>query len=645
MAMAFVITATLTAQATDRYWANTGTDFNDGGSWIAGTAPSTNDRAYFAATPTMQPYVSASKTVYGLFFTPLLGTNVSGASSAYGGYVINGAPGATLTLTASGYNNSSYYMLEQCTTGTNIISVGMTFLDDGTQRSRQINVASGGLELSGPLVSGTNNILRFAGSATNSVVTLSGNNSGFTGGFTKVGAFSLYLKSTNAISKISRLEFSIHTGAALGNNKLVNQTGGPLVFENNPAIFLNGGDGIILESDYIIDFGTNTVTFNDSNAGRNCPFTINAPRVKIGGAAIQTGANNGYFKKGSGILEVSGPASYLGNTTVADGVFLARDPAAFSPLSALCLDKNGTTGGILGLGYGDFTNAVGTTAGCFFSQNSGGYAYTGGWAAYGANRNVNIGGDLRPVTNALPCLGHIILGSYDADATVTFQNPICVTNSPMYLYSYNGLADVDGRISGTLTNLIASPSLYKYGNGTLELTATNTMTGTLNIYEGDLRLSGLLTTAINVKTNGMLSGAGTMTNSVIVENGGILAFKNTLGTATFKGALNLNAGSILKITLDGSNKTGALFSGTSKKLSNAGPVSCYVYAANKEVATGTVKIIDWSTATTPNVGSLDATKFSIANPTEFTGSFSIQGNALVLNYRNLAAKPTVLVIR
>ena len=215
----------------------------------------------------------------------------------------------------------------------------------------------------------------------------------------------------------------------------------------------------------------------------------------------------------------------------------------------------------------------------------------------------------------------------------------------MSFYSYNGSSDVDGRVSGIVTNLIASPSLYKYGNGTLELTGTNTMAGTVNIYEGDLRMSGLLTTAINVKTNGTLSGSGTMTNSVIVEAGGCLAIKNTLGTTTFKGALTLNSASILKITLDGSNKTGALFSGTNKKLSNLGTVSCYVYAANKEVATGTVKIIDWSTATTPNVGSLDATKFSIANPAEFTGSFSIQGNALVLNYRNLAAKPMIIVIR
>ena len=109
------------AGATDRYWGNTGTDFNDGASWVGGTAPNTGDRGYFAETPTMQPYLSESKSVFGIFFTPRLGTNATAATSAYGGYVLSGAPGTVLTLTASAYNHSGVYMIDQCTTGTNKI--------------------------------------------------------------------------------------------------------------------------------------------------------------------------------------------------------------------------------------------------------------------------------------------------------------------------------------------------------------------------------------------------------------------------------------------------------------------------------------------------------------------------------------------
>ncbi len=648
MVMCFLMTAFVGMEVlagVDRYWGNTGTDFNAGASWTNTTAPGSGDRAFFATDRVTQPRLSTSASVFGLFFTPGLGTNSASATPACGGYVLSGEPGTVLTLTASGYNYSGVYMIEQCTTGTNVISAGVAFPDAAFLANRYINLVSGTLEFSGSIAGNENNIIRLGGTGNLAALIVSGDNSGFTGGFTKSSAVPVFIRHRNAFSKLKRIEFTIHGAGSPTFNRFVNEAGGPLVFENNPAIFLNGGDGIIIDGNYPINFGTNTVTFNDSNAGRNCPLTINVPLVKIGGPTVQTGANNGYVKKGTGTLEVSGRSSYLAETIIADGVFLARHSEAFSPSNAVCITKLGTIGGILGLGYGDFTNPIGTSAGCVYSKTSGGYSNTGGWAAYGADRKVNIGGAFQGVTNVAPFLSNIILGAANADATVTFQNPLYINS--MSFFSYNGSADVDGRISGVITNYNTSTAtVSKYGNGTLELTATNTLAGTMNIYEGELRVSGALgaSLALNVKTNGaVLGGGGKMSGAVTVEKGGALSIDNRLGTTTFEGNLTLNAGANMQITLDGSNKTGIRFAGTGKTLKNLGAVDCYVYASNRNVWFGTLTVIDWTDAASPNVTGLNPVNFTIQNP-EMTGSFEIQGTKLVLKYRDTLQHGTMIRI-
>ncbi|MGZ4984983.1 MAG: hypothetical protein ACXV8A_02720, partial [Chthoniobacterales bacterium] len=56
------------ANAADQTWANTGTDFNAGGSW-GGTAPGAGDRAIFANAEVTQPNLSASLSIGNLQFS------------------------------------------------------------------------------------------------------------------------------------------------------------------------------------------------------------------------------------------------------------------------------------------------------------------------------------------------------------------------------------------------------------------------------------------------------------------------------------------------------------------------------------------------------------------------------------------------
>lgn len=634
------------ASAADRHWANVGTDFNDGANWTGGVAPGTGDRGFFSTALVAQPRVTASRTLFGVYFTPALGTAAGSATAACGGYVLGGEPGAALALTASGYNYNGVYMMEQCTVGTNVLAVPLVFPEKTTESHHMVNVVSGTLEFAGPLTGNSNNILRVGGPAKFPAFVLSGDNSGFTGGFTKAGGYPMTIGNSEALSRITRLELSVHGAQAAESNRLVNTSGGPLVFENNPRIILNGGDTHYLISDHPIDFGDGTVTFSDANAGRSAPLAIYAPLLRIGGPAIQTGAANGYRKFGPGTLEIGGASSYTGDTMVFDGVFLARHRESVSPLSALNIARHSASvsGGILGLGYGDFTNALGTAAGCFYSQNTGGYNNWGGWAAYGADRSVNVGNNLQPVTNVAPFFANLTLGSATADATVTFLNPIHTGSTTFY--AFDGTADIDGRIAGAITNYnTATPTLAKRGDGTLELAADNPVTGTFNLYEGRLLLSGALRTTVNVKAAAKLAGDGTLWKPLVVEAGGVLSMDNRLGTLTLHDNLTLNDGAALEIVLDGSNATGMACPGAGKTLRNLGAVNCTVVAANRDVASATMVLLDWSGASSPNVSGLDASRFAVANPEEFSATFAVVDSTLVMDYRNLAAKPTTVLVR
>src|SRR2546430_10573616 len=57
------------AQAANRTWGNTGTNFNTGTSWSGGTAPGSNDVAVFNSAAITQPNLSGSLTIQELNFT------------------------------------------------------------------------------------------------------------------------------------------------------------------------------------------------------------------------------------------------------------------------------------------------------------------------------------------------------------------------------------------------------------------------------------------------------------------------------------------------------------------------------------------------------------------------------------------------
>lgn len=109
-----------TATEVNRIWANTGTDMNDPASYLENLLPGDGDTIYFTEPVKVQPYLTSSLTVKGVFFGLYDGSRTA-AEDDPTGYVITGAEGAVLTLT--GQDGNAYAVNSATTAGEAEINV------------------------------------------------------------------------------------------------------------------------------------------------------------------------------------------------------------------------------------------------------------------------------------------------------------------------------------------------------------------------------------------------------------------------------------------------------------------------------------------------------------------------------------------
>ena len=228
-----------------------------------------------------------------------------------------------------------------------------------------------------------------------------------------------------------------------------------------------------------------------------------------------------------GVFTVSGGCLVLNHATAIPGGI-----AATGGTSALTF-----SGGVIGLGVGDFTRplaAAATVTGVTFTG-------AGGFAAYGGDWAVNLGGSVTPSTVVWGTLSTglngqtLILGNATATNTVDFQNPLDMGAVTRTVQADNGAAAVDGKISGVLSN----GNLTKTGLGTLALTGINTYTGLTTVNAGTLLLD--------------MTGSGALApTSTLTLGGGTFSVKGkTIGsTAQTVGAFTLTALTNSVISLD-----------------------------------------------------------------------------------------------
>jgi autotransporter-associated beta strand protein len=265
-------------------------------------------------------------------------------------------------------------------------------------------------------------------------------------------------------------------------------------------------------------------------------------------------SGTGAFTLANGNATLSGSNSYLGTTSVSNGVLKLNSANALPSSGALSIG----TGGVLGLGSDNstFTRAIGS--------GTGQVTWTGGgFAAYGSDATVNIGGAGASINAA----AFSVWSASTADRTVELVNPYNLSTSAKVVTVNNGSADVDARFSGGVAG--STSSYTKNGAGTLELTAANTYSGTVAITAGQLRFSGTgsltgttgpvvvngsdaqlkwnssvaLTRRLTV-TQGTISGTGSIsaTGGVSIGTNAVLSPGNSPGTQAFTTGLTLAPG-------------------------------------------------------------------------------------------------------
>jgi len=271
--------------------------------------------------------------------------------------------------------------------------------------------------------------------------------------------------------------------------------------------------------------GTQTLTASASGSGG---IALNGVIADVAGSASKVALR--VSSTGSGIVSLTNTNTYTGLTTVASGV-LKLDSANALPGGIGTTGGIGAltfSGGVLGLGHGDFTRNVGNgTAGAYFFSST-----SGGFAAYGANRVVNIGGAAATYgwgSSWFPTAFNgqrLVLGAPTATHKVTVVNPLHLFGSIRPLQVDRGLAAVDAELSGELSG--DGGGINKSGNGVVIFSGVNTYNGPTLIQNGAVMIHSI---------KDVSGGSSSLGAPVATVNGQItLGSAATTGTLIYTGA-------------------------------------------------------------------------------------------------------------
>lgn len=439
------------------------------------------------------------------------------------GYIVldnNGGAGTTLTLGGWTFGGSNTLVLD--------VSRGGTILSNPTV-SNGVIVGTGGA-VARAVITGTDGRTYFATVSGGQIVpqtTLTPLPT--TGGSGNVN----YAVSGDVVTtgNVSTGTLRIDTTSGPGSLDL----GGNLTFGRTAFLMDGAGDFEIKRTS-----GTGTIANVVIHQHGEGTLLYNAPIA----------ASGGFSKGGPGLMVLGMSTGAPAGSTIVGGT-VRIGAATAAPTGNLTL-----AGGILELGSGDYTAAIGTANGQVRLISSGGFS------AFGATRVVNLGGAGATVgwdqTNFLPNNSALYLSSAHSNATVDFRNPLGLGTLTRTIQVNNGSAAIDAQLSGAIGG---SGSIVKTGEGTLLLSAANTFTGPATVLRGGLIVDGSLAGNLIVSagvlqgngdglTTGLIRGLTLIGNGSGVGDSMLSPGSNGIGSLTTASALVLGSDSVFRFELD-----------------------------------------------------------------------------------------------
>ena len=274
----------------------------------------------------------------------------------------------------------------------------------------------------------------------------------------------------------------IYNGSGETTDRVINLIGGA------PAnLYLDqSGTGLLNFTSQFTAVGSNSTNFGIILQGS----TEGTGELSAVVPVLRVGATTNIVKSGTGTWTLSNANTYNGTTTINGGALVLTDATSVPGGISTAGGTSAITfnGGVLGLGEGDFTRSLKAGVdGATFNNTA------GGWAAYGADRLVNLGGAAASIVWGTATTGFnsrtLILGAATATHTVTLQNPLNLETSFRTVQADDGAAAIDGILSGDITGT-GSGGLVKTGLGALSLTGAVNYTTMTSVNAGNLIIGG-----------------------------------------------------------------------------------------------------------------------------------------------------------